>query len=257
MLQKLGAAIYTTSAPTSKSPAAGATGGDTESATASNPAGWGNPVAVENFDGALSSTWGKYDAPNSDPPRSEDQVTVSGGMMHLTGSVNSKLGKDVGAGVSYNKNLKYGRWEVRWRVDAGAGYGPVILLWPKNNEDWPTYGEIDFMEMGDPTRQQYGTYIHHGSDNNQIGHEWVKGDFTEWHTAAVDWLPDRVTYYMDGKKVWNVTPDMLKTGLPTETVMHLGIQLDQGCDEYMGCRNAQTPDKVVMDIDWVKVYQAP
>jgi hypothetical protein len=50
---------------------------------------------------------------------------------------------------------------------------------------------------------------------------------------------------------------MLKTGLPTESVMHLGIQLDQGCDEYMGCRNSKTPAKVVMDVDWVKVYQAP
>ena len=181
-------------------------------------------------------------------------VSVSGGQLHLAGGVHA--GKDVGSGVMFLRDQKYGRWEVRFRVQAGAGYAPDVLLWPKNNNDWPTAGEIDLAEMNDPARQGFGSFLHHGKDNTIVGHD-TKADFTKFHTIAVDWLPTRVTYYLDGKKIFNVTPGEIRTGLPTESVMHLALQLDQGCSDFIPCRNAHTPAKVVMDVDWVKVYRAP
>jgi hypothetical protein len=39
--------------------------------------------------------------------------------------------------------------------------------------------------------------------------------------------------------------------------MHLALQLDQGCSDFIPCRDAGTPARVVMDVDWVKVYRAP
>jgi hypothetical protein len=39
--------------------------------------------------------------------------------------------------------------------------------------------------------------------------------------------------------------------------MHLTLQLDQGCDDFIECRNDSTPDQVVMHIDWVKAYRLP
>jgi len=39
--------------------------------------------------------------------------------------------------------------------------------------------------------------------------------------------------------------------------MHLALQLDQGCGDLIPCRTENTPAKVVMDVDWVKVYRAP
>jgi hypothetical protein len=220
------------------------------------PGFWGEPVAVENFDGPLSDEWGKYDTPDASPPRSGDQVSVSGGMLHLTGGVNSRVGKDVGGGVMFLRDLRYGRWEVRFRVRAGAGYSAVVLLWPKENADWPAAGEIDLAEMTDPARSSFGSFLHHGADNNIVGKDSTKTDFTRFHTIAVDWLPNRVTYYLDGKKIFNVTPAQIRTGLPTESVMHLALQLDQGCDDFIPCRNDDTPKNVVMDVDWVKVYRA-
>ena len=217
---------------------------------------WGDPVAVENFDGPLSGEWGKYDSPDSSPPRSADLVSVSGGQLHLAGGVDARLGKDVGSGVMFLRDQKYGRWEVRFRVQAGAGYAPDVLLWPKRNSDWPTAGEIDLAEMNDPNRKGFGSFLHHGKDNNIVGHD-TKTDFTRFHTIAVDWLPTRVTYYLDGRKIFNVTPGQIRTGLPTESVMHLALQLDQGCSDLIPCRTANTPARVVMDVDWVRVYRAP
>jgi len=217
---------------------------------------WGDPVAVENFDGPLSGEWGKYDSPDSSPPRSADLVSVSGGQLHLAGGVDARLGKDVGSGVMFLRDQKYGRWEVRFRVQAGAGYAPDVLLWPKRNSDWPTAGEIDLAEMNEPARKGFGSFLHHGKDNNIVGHD-TKTDFTRFHTIAVDWLPTRVTYYLDGRKIFNVTPGQIRTGLPTESVMHLALQLDQGCSSLIPCRTANTPARVVMDVDWVRVYRPP
>lgn len=183
-------------------------------------------------------------------------MSVSGGLLHLTGGRNSRVGKDVGGGVMFLRDLRYGRWEVRFRVQAGAGYAGVVLLWPKENADWPAAGEIDLAEITNPARTSFGSFLHHGADNNMVGTD-TKADFTRFHTIAVDWLPSRVTYYLDGKKIFNVTPGKIKTGLPTESVMHLALQLDQGCDDYIPCRTSKTPDRVVMDVDWVKVYEAP
>ncbi|MFI5896777.1 family 16 glycosylhydrolase [Actinoplanes sp. NPDC051513] len=216
---------------------------------------WGEPV-VENFDGPLSDEWGEYDTPDGTPPRSGDQVSVSGGMLHIAGGVNERVGKDVGGGVMFLRDLKYGRWEVRFRVQAGAGYSAVVLLWPKENADWPAAGEIDLAEITNPARASFGSFLHHGKDNHKVGTD-TKADFTKFHTIAVDWLPNRVTYYLDGKKFFNVTPGQIETGLPTESVMHLALQLDQGCDDFIPCRTAETPKTVMMDVDWVKVYRAP
>ncbi|WP_203732610.1 glycoside hydrolase family 16 protein [Paractinoplanes durhamensis] len=250
--QKLGAAAYTTSTTAPKAATA------TTAAKPANPAGWGSPVMVQDFNGSsLPAQWGTYDSPNGTPPRSGDMVSVSNGMLHIAGGVNSRVGKDVGGGVMYLKAQKYGRWEVRFRAQAGAGYGAFVLLWPQNNEDWPTVGEIDLAEVVASDRSTFGTFLHHGSANHQVGLDATKADFTEFHTVAVEWLPTRVTYYLDGKKFFNVTPSQIETGLPTESAMNLAMQLDQGCGGYIACRNGSTPSRVVMDVDWVRVYQAP
>ncbi|MFD0522851.1 glycoside hydrolase family 16 protein [Paractinoplanes durhamensis] len=177
---------------------------------------WGDPAVVENFNGPLNSRWGVYDSPDSKPPRSSDMVSVSGGMLHLSGGVSQKAGKDVGAGLGYFREQMFGKWEVRFRVQAGAGYAPAVLLWPEDNADWPAHGEIDMMEVIDPKRQGGGTYLHHGKDNAHVGVDYKKADFTKFHTVGVEWLPSRVTFFLDGQPYFNVTADMIDTGLPDE-----------------------------------------
>ncbi|GIF20633.1 beta-glucanase (GH16 family) [Actinoplanes tereljensis] len=219
---------------------------------------WGDPIMEENFNGPLSSRWARYHTPDAKKsPRSRNHISVSDGLLHLTGGVDPNYGTDLGAGVMYLKDYKYGHFEIRFRVDAGAGYAVAILMWPKNNDDWPEAGEIDFIEINNPTRQTASGYVHHGKDNETVGIDSYQGDFTKFHTISADWLPDRITYYLDGKQVFNAVPSDLKSGLPDESVMNLAIQLDQGCRKFIPCRNDATPDKVVMDIDWVKIYKMP
>lgn len=223
------------------------------------PGGWGTPVLVEDFHGDVLdlSRWYVYDSPNAPAPqprRLPAAVSVANGSLRLTGFVDAAHG-DVSGGVGDRYGATYGRWEVRVRAEAGVGYSPVVLLWPKS-ERWPDEGEIDVLEIPDGTRQSLNEFLHYGADNHQRGNR-VTGDFTEWHTFAVDWLPDRITYWIDGIAVWSVQrdPDPAKNVVPN-TAFRLALQNDQGCQG--GCRRDEsTPATVTMYVDWVKVYAVP
>jgi beta-glucanase (GH16 family) len=149
----------------------------------------------------------------------------------------------------------YGRWEVRFRVDRGPGYSAVALLWPEHDNDWPQAGEIDFTEVNRGARTTDNLTVHKFAGND-VRSGAMHADFTKWHTIAVEWLPGHVSFYLDG-----VRQSFLVTAhsrmVPDAEPMHLALQFDQGCDDWFQCRDATTPPKVVMQVDWVKIFAPP
>ncbi len=195
-----------------------------------------------------------YNSPTAIPPRTPDSVRVKGGYLQLIGHKDKRYG-DVGGGISYNTNSLYGRWEVRFRGDAGAGYEPIVLLWPEGK--WPDDGEIDLAEVFNSQRHGSGEFLHMGAANRGIGHHISSDvDFTKWHTIAVDWLPDHITFWLDGKAQWTVKRAAGDNNYIPSTPFHLALQNDAGCDGH--CKpNKNTPARVIMDVDWVKIYAMP
>ena len=219
---------------------------------------WGMPIYQDHFNGGSLSTadWYIYDDtdnPDAKPPRRPDAVKVHDGVLQLIGGVNAE-GKDVSGGIQSKMGRKYGRWEIRFKVDRGSGYSAAVLLWPERNEDWPDAGEIDFTEIPGGDRTTAHTIVHNGPDNEQVG-ATMHADFTQWHTVGVEWTADYVAFYLDGAKQQFTVTD--PTMVPNLTPMRLALQLDQGCDDWIECRNSQTPPQVGMNVDWVKVYAAP
>ena len=221
-------------------------------------ANWGNPEFTDNFSGtALSTSWSIYRDPDAKPPkpkRTLDSVRVRNGSLQLIGHYEKPYGY-VGGGIAYRTNQTYGRWAIRFRADAGAGYAPVVLLWPQGK--WPDDGEIDLAEVGNPRRHGAGEFLHLGVTNRFIGkHIPSTVDFTKWHTIAVDWLPDHVTFWLDGKMLWTVKRAAGNKNYVPSTPFHLALQNDSGCD--VGCKpDKNTPAHVIMDVDWVKIYAKP
>ncbi|WP_248964562.1 family 16 glycosylhydrolase [Sphaerisporangium perillae] len=210
---------------------------------------WGTPVLVENFDGTRvdRSKWEVYHSPDARVnPRTAQATTVHGGMLQMTGGFYG--GKDLSGGVASHLSQTYGRWEVRFRGEAGAGYSLVTLLWPSSERG--EYAEIDFAEVIDPTRRTGGIFIHRGEAPQ--AQSQMRADFTKWHTVAVDWLPGRLTFWLDGKRTWDYTGPRVPAGQP----MHLTLQNDVVCNQWSPCRNASTPKTVSMYVDWVKIYRA-
>jgi hypothetical protein len=144
--------------------------------------------------------------------------------------------------MAWNPGQKYGRWEGRVRAPvADPSYNALLLLWP-DAEDFPVGGEIDFMEMMDPSRQQTDIFIHYGEDNSQVNGK-VEIDGTEWHNWAVEWTPKGITAFVDGEE-WYRTTD---TSILPPGPMHLCIQLDWFPE-------GDTPKESTMQVDWVRQY---
>jgi beta-glucanase (GH16 family) len=116
-------------------------------------------------------------------------------------------------------SLTYGRMEVRARSPLGQGVWPAIWLLPEQNlyGDWPGSGEIDVMEsvnmgvrcgscFGGIENNIYGT-IHYGSNMHhqwqQKGFQLPKGTEGDWHIYRVDWAPNDIAWFVDGKKFYH------------------------------------------------------
>ncbi len=206
--------------------------------TAAATHGWGTPDRKDDFSGGTDQ-WSVYDGPGhaGQGRRSPSAVSVTGGVMTITGDSSGTT-----AGMAWNPGQKYGRWEGRIRAPASdSSYNALMLLWP-DAENWPVGGEVDFMEMTDRSRRSTNFFLHYGADNAQVdGH--VAIDATRWHNWAVEWTPQAITAFVDGKQ-WFRTTDT--TTFPPGP-MHLCIQLDWFPDGV-------TPKGSTLQVDWVRQY---
>lgn len=155
----------------------------------------------------------------------------------------------VSAGTSMpHANQLYGKWSVRFRMDAGDGVGMCISLWPGHG--WPP--EIDFAEESSIYGNRHvmtGTF-HHGSGNIQ-NHARVTRDFSKWHVMSVEWTPGKLVYLIDGKRWHTITG----SAVPHQP-MHLFMQTNVGSNGQSGLMPAATMRRHVdLQVDWVHIYR--
>lgn len=204
-------------------------------------------VVADEFDGGSldQNVWDVYHGQTTGDvgTQSPDAVTVGDGSLQISARGN------VSGGLSMDKGQTYGRWEFRAKAQAAVGYGPVVLLWP-DSDRWPLDGEIDVMEIPKPERAVNNFTVHYGADNTQDA-VTQNGDFSQWHDYAVEWEPDHITAWIDGKQIFTTTN---RAEIPTGP-MHIAIQEDIGpIDNWIPAPDDTTPSTVKLDIDWVHVY---
>jgi len=214
------------------------------------PAGWSQvladdfatPAALGTFPGpAYADRWGGYDgftdtsgAGTYTPDR---VVSVSDGVMDLhlrTEDWQALTAAPVPQVDGKWGGWTYGRYSVRFRADAVPGYKTAWLLWP-DSDDWND-GEIDFPE-GD-LDGSISAFVHQPGDpsSNALAVD-TGASFTDWHTATTEWLPDGVTFFLDGEQIGH-------TGVSPSTPMHLVLQT-----ETSGRPSASAAGHV--QIDWI------
>ena len=147
------------------------------------------------------------------------------------------------------KDFKYGYFEAKARVPEGMGYLPAFWMMASdegNYGQWPQCGEIDIMEvMGQETDKSYHT-IHYGYDSG-AGHRQNQGtyktadsedDFYEgYHVYGLEWEPDHLTWYVDGKPVYTATDNIPKTA----GKIMMNVWPGTGVDEWLGHYDGKTP----------------
>jgi beta-glucanase (GH16 family) len=222
--------------------------------------GW-TLVDYDDFNGDRvdDSRWGVYraDATNGISKWLPSMVTVGGGELRIAGTGRNPTGEgNVSGGLCWckdNGSRTYGMWQVRARFEKGVGFGQAILLWPQS-ERWPEDGELDFVETPFGSKTTAVGTIHWGTTNHEDGKR-VTGDYTAWHTYAVQWRSGSVKMLIDDVVYYDSSTSSKHPDIP-QTPMHLAIQQEPGPfgDNWVPPPDASTPDQVTMHIDWVRIY---
>ncbi|HSG42519.1 MAG TPA: family 16 glycosylhydrolase, partial [Anaerolineales bacterium] len=108
--------------------------------------------------------------------------------------------------------VAYGRVEARIKVMEGAGLWPAFWMLGTDIDevDWPQSGEIDIMEyVGRVPNEIFGTIHGPGySGGASYGQSVDLGTAVadEFHTYAIEWQPDQITWFLDGEAYFTATP---------------------------------------------------
>lgn len=151
---------------------------------------------------------------------SPEAVSVSDGNLNISLTNKSCHGKEnMGGQVHTNFRQAYGFFEARMNIPGsnGSTYNfPAFWLNPTsgaNTPCWPTGGEIDIMETisgGASAHYGYGDSCDNVT-NNWPGADPGGGDWSGWHTFAVDWEPGKLTFYYDGKSIGSINSNVKDT----------------------------------------------
>ena len=178
---------------------------------------------------------------------------------------------------------RYGKVEVRAKLPQGQGTWPAIWMLPEKDRygSWAASGEIDILEavnLGVPCAKCPGGRentilgtLHFGGkwpNNQHKGEEVPVPEVLDdgFHTYAIEWQPERITWLFDGRiyavrtaDEWTTTGSP-KRGAPFDQPFHLILNLAIGgklaeTRGLGGVRLDGYPKR--MEIDWVRVWQQP
>lgn len=199
-----------------------------------------------------------------------DNVTVSDGVMTIEARKENVGGREYTSTrlVSRGKgDWLYAKVEVRAKLPMGLGTWPAIWMLPTDWEygDWPASGEIDIMEHVGYDQDVIVQSVHnqkfHGGQANNSSYP-IEGVSEDFHVYAVEWLPDRLIFSVDGEERFTYDPSRYSEHptyelWPFDKRMHVLINLAFGGDwgGAMGTDDSYFP--VTYEIDYVRVYQSP
>ncbi|MBB5867627.1 beta-glucanase (GH16 family) [Allocatelliglobosispora scoriae] len=154
----------------------------------------------------------------------------------------------------------YGRFESRMKLPRGQGIWPAFWMLGDNigSVGWPQSGEIDIMEnVGFEPNIVHGTL--HGPGYSGccgLGQAYTNGAplADAFHTYAVDWAPDSITWYIDGIQYGRKTPadaggNQWVFNHPFFMILNLAVG-----GNWPGSPNASTVFPQTLTVDYVRVY---
>ncbi|MDE7224837.1 MAG: glycoside hydrolase family 16 protein [Acetatifactor sp.] len=199
-----------------------------------------------------------------------DNVTVTDGMLVIEARKEEMGGRDYTSSrlVTRNKgDWTYCKVEVYAKLPSGLGTWPAIWMLPTDYEygSWPASGEVDIMEhVGydqDVIVQSVHNQKYHGAQSRSHSIH-TEGVSEEFHLYSVEWLPDKLIFYVDGEEQYIYDPQQI-TSQPTyeywpfDKRMHLLINLAFGGD-WGGARGVDDSYfPIQYEVDYVRVYQSP
>eukprot|EP00980_Cylindrotheca_fusiformis_P031452 scaffold26388_cov127-Cylindrotheca_fusiformis.AAC.1 len=171
--------------------------------------------------------------------------------------------------------FKYGSVEASIKVpDLRNGLWPAF--WTLGNSfpivGWPKCGEIDIMEMGNAApgnnilNQRVGSAAHWFDDPNgratyglylDAGQDLTQG----FHKFSMDWTPDMITTYVDGKQIWaiDISPEKCPHAKCSEFHDHhfflLNLAVGGSYTNLLLPNQITAPFPAQYEIDYIRIYK--
>ena len=166
-----------------------------------------------------------------------------------------------------NQGWTYGYFEARIKLPKGKGTWPAFWMMPVGNDwktnPWPMCGEIDIMEEVGCVPNEVSSSLHtqdyNHTKNTQKTHAMRIADAEgAFHVYALEWTPDAITTYVDGKVQLAVTKADLGSGhnqWPFHYAFYPILNLAWGGSwgGMYGVDESALP--VTMEVDYVRVVQ--
>jgi beta-glucanase (GH16 family) len=155
----------------------------------------------------------------------------------------------------------YGKFEARLWLPKGKGIWPAFWMLGDNigTAGWPKCGEIDIIEfLGHDVKTSYGT-LHgpgysggEGVQRKMQGGEDLSAGF---HTYAVEWEPEEIRFYVDGKSYGKITPEDISESewvynKPQFMILNLAVG-----GHWPGYPDATTTFPQRMLVDYIRAYK--
>ncbi len=157
----------------------------------------------------------------------------------------------------------YGLIEARIKVPAGAGLWPAFWMIGADDKTvgWPASGEIDVVEaLGQQPSVAHGfingpssSAPHYTVGQTAVSRTSLASGF---HTYAVSWSPNSITWLLDGVPYGTTTRKNLPPGAKWvfNRPFYLVLDLAIGGD-WAGPLKSSTHFPATMMVDWVRVYK--
>ncbi len=226
------------------------------------PAGQLPDAANWRFD--LGTDWGNAQL-EYDTDRPENASLDGNGHLAIVARQESFQGRSYTSARLTTLGLhdqREGRFEARIRIPTTSGVWPAFWLLGSNcaTVGWPTCGEIDIMENfgRDPARIQGALHGPGYSGANSLYRPFILADGRfddDFHVFRVDWLADRIVWYVDGQLYQVIKRDYVPGAWVFDHPFYVIINLAVGGGPA-GAPGAGTTFPQTMLVDWVKVYSA-
>ena len=162
----------------------------------------------------------------------------------------------------------YGKFEVSAKLPTGVGTWPAIWMLPTDWKygTWPISGEIDIMEHVGYDQDVIHGSVHtdrfnHTKKTQKSGTKHIEGASEEFHKYSVEWLPDKINFFIDDEHYFTFEPGKI-LGCPSykewpfdkEFHFLLNIAIGGNWGGAQGLDETIFPQ--VMEVDYVRVYQS-
>ena len=143
---------------------------------------------------------------------------------------------------------KYGLYEVSMKPIKNDGVVSSFFTYtgPSDSNPWD---EIDIEFLGRDTTKVQFNYFTNGTGGHEYIYDLGFDAAEEFHTYAFEWLPDAITWYVDGMEVYKASSDIPNTA----GKLMMNVWPGTGVDSWLNAFDNTVP--LTACYDWIRVTQ--